>query len=161
MFIQGATSSAGHVQGIKSWLYWPSFARLCLRCFPTLPAAWGLIKQAKARHTSTHSRGTSQDGSKHKMGSRMAPKAPSRDSSRSSVSSQDSKGVVDASKSSASPREAVRRPLLKGPGRLFRSLGRHSHKKAAAEEAEPDVDSLEAVHEAPGNSLLPAAAANG
>ena len=66
-----------------------------------------------------------------------------------------------AFKSNASPREAVRRPLLKGPGRLFRSLGRHCHKKAAGEEAEPAVDSLKAVHEAPGNSLLPAAAADG
>ena len=56
-----------------------------------------------------------------------------------------------ASNSNASSQEAVRRPLLKAPGRLFRSLGRHSHKKAAAEEAEPDVASLEAVHEASGN----------
>ena len=112
---------------------------------PDLPAAWGLIKQAKARHIRTHSRGASQDGSGKSLRSQMAPKAPSRDSSRSSVSSQGSKGVEHASRSSASLREAVRRPLLKGPGRLFRSLGRHSHKKAA-EEAEPDVDSLEMGH---------------
>ena len=129
--------------------------------FPILPAAWGLIKQAKARHTRTHSRGESQDSSRHRVGSRTAPKAPSRDSSRSSVSSQDRKGVEVASHSNASPREAVRRPLLKAPSRLFRSFGRQSHKRAAAEEAEPDVDSLEAVHAAPGNSLPPAAAADG
>ena len=129
--------------------------------FPILPAAWGLIKQAKARHTRTHSRGASQDSSRQIVGSRMAPKAPSRDGSRSLGSSQDSKSVELASKSSASLRKAVRRPLLKGPSRLFRSFGRHSYKQAAAEEAEPGVDSRDAVHEAPGNSSLPAAAADG
>ena len=150
----------GHQGVVQAQLQPASTCNAVATDVANVPAAWGLLKQATARRTRTHSRRASQDSSGHRVGSQMGSKGPSRDSSRSSVSSQDSKGVGHASNSNAPPQEAVRRPVFKGPRRLLQSLRRHSRKVAAAQAAEPDMDSLEAVHEAPGTALLPAAAAN-